>query len=411
MADVKFFDPKTEKQVKQRRALAASLFKSSEQPTSSEVVSGHVVAQSPLLGFAKMLGSGLAGYSANKADEQETADKERTGKALADAIKMYGQDPSGAANMLMQSPATSDLGTKIQFDELGRQRTLEDFAASEAGKDRRAQIAANQKEADWQRNADLQRELIQQKATGVISPNGGNPPTADYNNLPAPTNIPTPNLTGNPIVDNALLKAFGKESGVQQGKAPAQEKGREDLGKILDSLDARLAKFNEIGASSDKGMAQALANTKGELFGFDTPLGGQDLIRLTGGSPEQTQRDLIQSDINDIKLAYQKASGLSSKNLDSNQEMKQFMTGLPSLDRSAEANAERSKDIRARFATSVAKAAAEEAAKTSGVQPNNGFLTLPNDPSAAIDVPLPPVQNDPEYQEYLNLKARRGRNG
>jgi len=132
MAEVQFFDPKVGKEVRQRKAFAKSLMQQSEQPTSSEMVSGHVVKQSPLLGFAKMLGSGLAGYEANAAEEQATADESNKAKKMAEAIRMYGQDPQAAANMLMESPATSEYGMQMGMDAVKRQRELQDYEKKQA---------------------------------------------------------------------------------------------------------------------------------------------------------------------------------------------------------------------------------------------------------------------------------------
>jgi hypothetical protein len=111
--DVQFFDPKAEAEVRRKRALAQQLFKQGEQPTSSEMVSGIVVKRSPLEGLAKALSTGVGGYAEGRADKLQTEDAEKKQKLLAEAISQYGTNPSAALEMLMQSPATSDLGAQL----------------------------------------------------------------------------------------------------------------------------------------------------------------------------------------------------------------------------------------------------------------------------------------------------------
>lgn len=151
MPEVSFFDPKKEAEVKRRRLMAEQLMKQSEQ-TPNEVVSGIVVKKSPIEGLAKALGSGLAGYQAGQADKMQTEDTINRQKVLAEAIGQYGTNPAAAAQMLMQSPSTSDMGMKLYLDDLQYQRDSQSEAAKLARED-----------ANWERDAELKRELARMR--------------------------------------------------------------------------------------------------------------------------------------------------------------------------------------------------------------------------------------------------------
>lgn len=127
MADVNFFDPKTEEDVKRRRSYAQMLRKQAE-PRPNEMVSGIVVKKSPWEALANVLQSGIAGYQEGKAGELETSDKARKQELLSKALGMYGQNPEEATQMLMSSPATSDLGLNLYGDKLNADRQMDMLA-------------------------------------------------------------------------------------------------------------------------------------------------------------------------------------------------------------------------------------------------------------------------------------------
>jgi len=177
MADVSFFDPKKEAEVRRKRLLAEQLMKQGEQ-TPNEVVSGIVVKKSPLEGLVKALQTGVGGYQAGQADKIQTEDTMQKQKALADAVAQYGTDPQAAAQMLMQSPATSDVGMKIYMDDIKRKQDLE-----------LAQAGYAREDAQFEKEAALKRELA------AMRQNGGGVPTVDpdtgeitqgYSNKPLP---------------------------------------------------------------------------------------------------------------------------------------------------------------------------------------------------------------------------------
>lgn len=308
MAEVQFFDPKQEKQVKQRRAMAQALFKQGEQPTSTEMVSGFAVEQSPLLGLSKALSTGLAGYAEGAADKAEVADAEKKQKKLADALRIYGQDPQAAANMLMESPATSEYGMQMGIGELERQRKLEDFAASEAGKDRRAAMMADQKASDWQRNADFQREMLN---TRLNAKNGGSYVDPDTGEIVQTGGQVKPLPVGALKLQMEGVDAFSAAKN-------AQDLSQALINKV-DAGDLKLGGFsnlvsgarNYLGASTPESIAYGDMRTSLEKLRNDT-------LRLnkgvqTEGDAERAMNEVVAS-VNDPALFKANMEKLNSIN-------------------------------------------------------------------------------------------------
>lgn len=86
--DVSFFKG-SEQDTERKRRLAAALLEQSRQKEGSEVVSGLVVPQSPLIGLSKALQQGMAGYYEGQADREEKARKDSARQTLADALGAY----------------------------------------------------------------------------------------------------------------------------------------------------------------------------------------------------------------------------------------------------------------------------------------------------------------------------------
>lgn len=121
MVDVTFFDPKQEAEVKRRRLMAQQMMQQGQQ-TPNEMVSGIVVKKSPLEGLAKALQTGYGGYQEGKADRIQAEDAQKKQELLARALGGYNQDPNAAAQMLLQSPATSELGVGLMTDNARSER-------------------------------------------------------------------------------------------------------------------------------------------------------------------------------------------------------------------------------------------------------------------------------------------------
>lgn len=122
MTDVQFvtpqspFDPAAELNVKRRRKMAELLMKSGEQPQGTEMVSGVAVNQSPLAALARAMTQGVAGYQEGQADQQDAAVQTNRQKMMADAIGQLRTNPNGAAAMLAQDPTTAPSGMQIGLE-------------------------------------------------------------------------------------------------------------------------------------------------------------------------------------------------------------------------------------------------------------------------------------------------------
>lgn len=132
--------PKPE--IERRRRMAESLMKQGQQPTSTEMVSGVAVKQSPLAGLARALTQGVGGYQEGKAAQMEQARIDASRKAMADALGAYSSssDPAQGAlamqKILMGNEETAPLALaqameNAQYDqrfpkelELARQKAV-----------------------------------------------------------------------------------------------------------------------------------------------------------------------------------------------------------------------------------------------------------------------------------------------
>jgi hypothetical protein len=122
MADVSFFDPKKEAEVKRRRLLAEQLAAQGQQG-GNEVVSDIVVPKSPLEGLAKALTTGVAGYQAGQADRLQTEDAEAKQRMYAEALG--AKTPRDMVNILGQSPAGQGDAMTIRMAEMENERAKE----------------------------------------------------------------------------------------------------------------------------------------------------------------------------------------------------------------------------------------------------------------------------------------------
>lgn len=270
MAEVSFFDPKKEAEVKRRRLMAEQLMKQSEQ-TPNEVVSGIVVKKSPIEGLAKALGSGLAGYQAGQADKMQTEDTINRQKVLAEAIGQYGTDPAAAAQMLMQSPSTSDMGMKLYLDDLQRQRDSQSEAAKLARED-----------ANWEREAELKRELARMRMNNsggglTVDPDTGEI-TQTYSNKPLP--VGALKLQQEGIDALAAAKGITETSGLLSQQV---DTGLLDVGPVK-NLVSEVRNF--AGKSTPESIAYANLDTALEKIRNDS-------LRLNKGV--QTEGDAVRA--------------------------------------------------------------------------------------------------------------------
>ena len=276
MADVSFFDPKKEAEVKRRRLFAEQLAKQGQQG-DSEMVSGIVVPKSPIEGLAKALTTGFAGYQAGQADKMQTEDTVAKQKALAEAIGQFGTDPQAAAQMLMQSPATSDMGMQMYMADIKRKQDLE-----------LAQAGYAREDANWERDANLKRELKAMGATGggALVPEY-NPETGAYDMVPS----------GAPRKLSATEQKEFYEAEDTVASAP----------NLLSALEEAktLNKTAYSGAMADE--RAWLASNVGNIFGAETPNADatvnmknvvqsqalENLKNIFGGMPTEGERKIL----------------------------------------------------------------------------------------------------------------------
>lgn len=189
------------------------------------------------------------------------------------------------------------------------------------------------------------------------------PPTALAGMAPAPASAPKP-MDANRAESLRILKAVadtGDESALNNyAKAlvptpeeqkmgieeTAKEKAKEDLDSMLMDIGTNYDKLREGGGirSVDDSMASSaihrLQNTEGIKAPFtDMTIipGGQSFGRAVS-TQNQDYRDAIQAKLPLIKQTLMSATGMSAKQLDSNQEAQNFMKALTGFTQSYEVN-------------------------------------------------------------------------
>ena len=120
MADVSFYDPAQLADIKRRRALADTLMKAGQQPTSTEMAGNQAIKQSPWAALARAAAQGVAGYQSGKADVAESDMQKAQRDRMMQAIS------TGKLNALAQgSPEEQQLALKQQLDIQGENRKFE----------------------------------------------------------------------------------------------------------------------------------------------------------------------------------------------------------------------------------------------------------------------------------------------
>lgn len=367
--------------------------KTSRKQKMGELLLNNSTKAEPIYGWgqalAKALAIGAGVNSLNKADESE-----------AEAAEIFSDSASKAAPQWIDPDTGTGKGKnyKQNLAQLLQESGNEDVASAaskyalEGGQgieDRRNEVE------------DYQLAAAAKSKYGLLG--NGAPPSNTPSGAAPNNSVPMPQLTGNPIVDEKIMENYGKKVGEGAAAAPAQAGAKSRLDDIFIQMSGRFNELEKMGGSpgSQDNLIDNLSawykNTEGEAFGIDTPLGGQDFQRMQG-TPEQAIRETLKGDIGDVKTEYQKAAGLSSKQLDSNQEAQQFMKSLPNLLNQNKSNQERIADMSERFANSVAKAKIE--AERGGqqqppmpVQPQGGpQMPLTDNIDEAEQMMMPPAQ-------------------
>lgn len=254
-----FFEKNNSKEIARRRKMAERLMKQGEQDGSTQIVSGYAVKKSPLEGLAKALTSGVGQYQETKADEMQTNLDKKRAELMAQAVQAYGQDPTAASQILMQDPEMSSEAMKMAMSGMDAQR------------------AAAAKEMDWQRNADLQRELIGLRgqsgdggggATGYLikqymDATGSDFPTALY---AVQTGLRQGTNYNNGVITPMQGVAEAKGN-IKRGEAIGAEIGQRvgEAAGTLNFLEANLPKLEQVTADLSKLGKTATYTQAGQL--------------------------------------------------------------------------------------------------------------------------------------------------
>jgi hypothetical protein len=261
---VEFFKPETEYQVKRRQMLADQL-RQQTAPRQTQMVGGIVIPESPLNAIADVVGSGVASYQDRKANELKTQDMESRRKFMADVLRDSGGDTSKLSQALMAEPSTTEMGLKLHMEALKNQN----------------------ENANWERDANLKRELVNMKNKGgqpyidengeVVYPERKLSSTEQKEIFNTMDNV----SSGNQAV-TALTKAKNILTSSPAGSEPYTGFGAETRADI-----ARIPVIGDIFADKERGAA----TTEYKNLVTEQALGS--LKSIFGGMPTEGERKIL----------------------------------------------------------------------------------------------------------------------
>lgn len=281
---VQFFAPENEAEIKRRRLMAEQLRAQSQIPRETQMVSGVAVPMSPLQGLAGALGQGIAGYQEGKIAEVEKADTEQRQKFLKDALAQAGNDPAMLAQRFMENPSTMDTGIQLYMQNL----------------------KAQQDASQWDREANLKRELVQMRNQGsqpYLDPETGEivQPERKLSSTEQKELFDTMDLTSS---GEGAIGALTKAKDIMTN-SPAGAEPYTGFGAELRASAARLPVIGDIVADKERGAAtteyktlvqeQALNNLKAIFGGMPTEGERQVLMQMQAlptYTPEEQKRVL-----------------------------------------------------------------------------------------------------------------------
>lgn len=278
MADTSFFQQNNSKEITRRRKMAERLMKQGEQDGSTQIVSGYAVKKSPLEGLAKALTSGIGQYQETKADTMQTELDKKRAELMAQAVEAYGQDPTAASKILMQDPEMSGEAMKMAMSGMDEQRE------------------AQAKEFNWQRNADLQRELAGIRGgamTYQFDPSSGSvipvqaPPQP--RKLSAKEQQEVFDMQDKLDATKGVISALGSAKEIYSRTGEDQLKPQPYTGFGADTLTS-IARVPLIGdLIADKGRAAATT----EASNLVTEQALSNLRAIFGGNPTEGERNIL----------------------------------------------------------------------------------------------------------------------
>lgn len=255
-----FFEKNNSKEIARRRKMAERLMKQGEQDGSTQIVSGYAVKKSPLEGLAKALTSGIGQYQERKADTMQSELDKKRAELMAQAVEAYGQDPTAASKILMQDPEMSSEAMKMAMSGMDAQRE----AAS--------------KERDWQRDADLKRELAMMRGRGSGSGGGitVDPDTGEISVIPDNNMNPFAG-SGNPAMtqDYSNIAPAISEQDMMSTFSGGRNMPPQAPNMMSQPIDSKTAMANKIGVPYKPLTAKNMTPKDASTFARNTQLSAQ----------------------------------------------------------------------------------------------------------------------------------------
>jgi hypothetical protein len=208
-------------------------------------------------------------------------------KLYAEAMGMYGTDPNASAQILMQDPATMDAGLKLGTSYADEQR-------KNAFDLQRAETESASKNAQWERDAALKRELAAMRSGSIsVDPETGEmvvspqPNTGSYDPTPVAQKLGVP---AQPLDTRGLSpkdsSMYAKQTRLNAEKSLQNDDAQAAMGRARSNI-ADTKRFDELSQiQKTGGLSGMIANTPfvgGIVRAFDPELSEMKSIqdRLT----------------------------------------------------------------------------------------------------------------------------------
>lgn len=348
-------------QAKRKMLLAQQLMKAGEQPTSTEVIDGVAVKQSPLAALARAVQSGIGQYEQGSAYEDLNKDKNDKAILYKNAFdKLQTGDYTGAAGILSQDPDSIDSALKLTSAGIESKKADRDSLAliaalggkaittdpsggmplttSGLGMPHSLPTAAGglplsppsnnipSSSGNPKFDAAMQNGGAQVLQDMGGDPSGNLPPLPNQAPAPAPPPSQTPDASGKPfyqggapitkdLPDNTMLVTDKNGQPAAVKNIPNLD-AKKSIDTHLSTLSDLIDKLDSGGGvvNNDKNMLQNIAARAGSsedasVLGVNIP-GGQKLGQYAG-TKNQTTRDQINQELGRMMFDYMRAAGLT----------------------------------------------------------------------------------------------------